>query len=127
MVSIETFRKIALSFPETTEEAHFEKTSYRVKKKIFAIYDDEKKRACIKLSEIDQDVFSSTGKTIIFPVDNKWGKQGWTLIEMNMVHKDLFMDALTTAYCEVAPKKLAEQVRPNNTDLKQRNAKEHHS
>lgn len=112
MITIETLRKIALSFPKATEEPHFEKTSFRVKKKIFATYDEKNKRTCIKLSEIDQDVFSSADKTIIFPVDNKWGKQGWTLIEMNKVHKDLFIDALKTAYCEVAPKKLADQIRP---------------
>lgn len=58
MVSIDTFRKLALSYPEVTEEPHFEKTSFRVKKKIFATYDALKKRACIKLSEIDQDIFS---------------------------------------------------------------------
>lgn len=116
MVSIDTFRKMALSFPEVTEEPHFEKTSFRVKKKIFATYDEVRKRACIKLSEIDQDVFSSADKTIIFPVDNKWGKQGWTLIEMSKVRKELFVDALTTAYCEVAPKKLADHVRPNDND-----------
>jgi len=74
MVSIDTFRELALSFPEATEEPHFEKTSFRVKRKIFATYDEVKKRACIKLSEIDQDVFSSADKTNIFPVDNKWGK-----------------------------------------------------
>ncbi|WP_121353956.1 MmcQ/YjbR family DNA-binding protein [Flavisolibacter nicotianae] len=113
MVSIDTFRKLALSFPESTEERHFEKTSFRVKRKIFATYDTVVKRACIKLSEIDQDVFSSVDKTIIFPVDNKWGKHGWTLIEMSKVRKELFIDALTKAYCEVAPKKLADQVRPH--------------
>jgi predicted DNA-binding protein (MmcQ/YjbR family) len=116
MVTIDTFRKLALSFPEATEEPHFEKTSFRVKKKIFATYDVIKKRACIKLSEIDQNVFSSSDKSIIFPVDNKWGKQGWTLIEMSKVHKELFIDALTTAYCEVAPKKLADQIRPNDNE-----------
>jgi predicted DNA-binding protein (MmcQ/YjbR family) len=116
MVSIDTFRKLALSFPETTEEPHFEKTSFRVKNKIFATYNKIKKRACIKLSEIDQDVFSSADRTIIFPVDNKWGKQGWTLIEMNKVKKDLFIDALTTSYCEVAPKKLVDQIRPNDNE-----------
>ncbi len=114
MVSIDTFRKLALSFPEATEESHFEKTSFRVKKKIFATYDDVKKRACIKLSAIDQSVFTATDKTIIFPVDNKWGKQGWTLIEMTKVKKELFVDALTTAYCEVAPKKLGDHIRPND-------------
>jgi predicted DNA-binding protein (MmcQ/YjbR family) len=116
MVSLDTFRKLALSYPDATEESHFEKTSFIVKKKIFATYDGVKKRACIKLSEIDQNVFCSAEKTIIFPVDSKWGKQGWTLIEMSKVRKELFIDALTTAYCEVAPKKLADQVRPNNTE-----------
>jgi predicted DNA-binding protein (MmcQ/YjbR family) len=119
MVTIDTLRKLALSFPEAIEEPHFEKTSFRVKKKIFATYDDKLKRACIKLSEIDQNVFSSTDRTIIYPVDNKWGEQGWTLIEMEKVHKDLFVDALTTAYCEVAPKKLAEKLRPNQDEQNQ--------
>ena len=112
MVTFDTLRKLALSFPGTKEEPHFEKISFRVKNKIFATYDNNKKIASIKLSEIDQNVFSSADKTIIYPVDNKWGKQGWTLIEMSKVHKDLFVDALTTAYCEVAPKKLADEVRP---------------
>lgn len=113
MVSIDTFRKLALSLPEATEEPHFEKTSFRIKKKIFATFDEAKNRACIKLSEIEQDVFSSTDKTVIFPIPNKWGKQGWTFIEMKKVRKEIFFDALTTAYCQVAPKKLSELVRPN--------------
>ncbi len=117
MVSINTFRKLALSFPETSEEPHFENTSFRVKKKIFATYDDVKKRACIKLSLINQDVFSVLDKSIIFPVDNKWGKQGWTIIELSKVREDLFVDALTMAYCEVAPKKLADLIRPNENEL----------
>lgn len=100
-------------FQKRQKNRILKKTSFRVKKKISATYEDKKKRACIKLSEIDQDVFSSADKTIIFPVDNKWGKQGWTLIKMNKVHKDLFSEALTTAYCEVAPKNFAEKVRPN--------------
>lgn len=57
MIKIDVFRKLVLSFPETTENAHFEKISFRVKKKIFATYDDLNKRACIKLSEVHQNVF----------------------------------------------------------------------
>jgi predicted DNA-binding protein (MmcQ/YjbR family) len=116
MVSIEAFRELALSFPEATEEPHFEKTSFRVNKKIFATYDGVKNRACIKLSEIDQNVFSAADKTVIYPVDNKWGKQGWTLVELGKVRKSLFVDALTTAYCEVAPQKLADLVGPQSND-----------
>ncbi len=113
MVTIDTFRKLALSFPEASEDLHFEKTSFRVKKKIFATYDDKTKQACIKLSAINQNVFSVADKTVIFPVDNKWGKQGWTFIEMKKVRKDIFADALTAAYYEVAPKKLVKQIKVN--------------
>lgn len=114
MVSINIFRKIALLFPEVSEALHFEKISFRVKKKIFATFDEINKRANVKLSAIYQDVFSLSDRTIIYPVTNKWGKQGWTIIEMKKVNKDLFIDALTTAYCEVAPKNLADKIRNNS-------------
>jgi predicted DNA-binding protein (MmcQ/YjbR family) len=118
MVTLDTFRKLACSFPETTEEPHFEKISFRVKKKIFATYNDKTKSACLKLSAIDQNVFSSLNTSIIYPLDNIWGKKGWTIIEMQNVHNELFADALTTAYCYTAPKKLAEQVRPKSNEEK---------
>jgi hypothetical protein len=35
---------------------------------------------------------------------------------MSKVSKALFIAALTTAYCEVAPKKLADQIRPNENE-----------
>jgi predicted DNA-binding protein (MmcQ/YjbR family) len=106
MVSINAFRTLALSFPETLEQPHFEKKSFRVGKKIFATYDDKSKRACIKLSPIDQEVFSSYNKDNIYAVPNKWGIQGWTFIDLKKVPKQMFTDALTTAYNEVASKKL---------------------
>jgi predicted DNA-binding protein (MmcQ/YjbR family) len=106
MVNIKTFRTLALSFPETSEQPHFKKTSFRVGKKIFASYDDKNNRACIKLSEIDQHVFSLYNKEIIYPVPNKWGKQGWTFIELKTIQKAMFIDAIKTAYDEVAPKNL---------------------
>lgn len=110
LISIQTFRKLALSFPETTEEPHFEKKSFRIKKKIFATYDAANNRACIKLSIIDQDVFSITDPKSVYPVNNKWGKQGWTFLELNTINKVIFKDALHAAYCGVAPKKLVEQL-----------------
>lgn len=102
MVSIDALRKIALSFPGTTEEPHFHKTSFRVKKKIFATCDEANKTACVKLSPIDQDVFSSADRTIVYPAKGKWGLLGWTMIELRKIRKDMLTDALTTAYNTVA-------------------------
>lgn len=110
MIRLTTLRKTALSLPEVTEEPHFEKLSFRVNKKIFASYDQLHHRACVKLSEIDQNVFSAYNKNIIFPVPNKWGKQGWTFVDLKKVPKEMLADALRTAYCEVAPKKLSDLI-----------------
>ncbi len=104
MVNIETFRQIALSFPETSEQSHFEKTSFRIKNKIFATLSIVKKEAVIKLSVIDQSVFCAIDNTIIHPVKGAWGKQGWTLIYLKKIKKNLLKDALANAYNEVAPK-----------------------
>lgn len=111
MTQITALRKIALSFPETSEQPHFEKTSFRVGKKIFVSYDEKRNRACLKLAEMDQDVFSLIDKAIIYPVPNKWGKQGWTFFHLDKLDNEILEDALIHAYCEVAPKKLAELVR----------------
>jgi predicted DNA-binding protein (MmcQ/YjbR family) len=107
MVTIETAKQLALSFEEAEEQPHFEKTSFRVKKKIFATLDLTKKQAVLKLSAIDQSVFCAYDKSVIYPVTGSWGKQGWTIVELKKVRKDLFTDALTMAYCTVAPQKLA--------------------
>ena len=107
MVSIETFRQIALSFPETTEAPHFEKPSFNVAKKIFATLNTTESRATIKLSESDQDIFCLFDKTVIYPVPNKWGKQGWTHLNLKTITEEICIDALKTAYCEVAPKRLS--------------------
>lgn len=110
MKQIYFVRGFALSLPETMEEPHFEKTSFRVKRKIFATYDEGYNKLCLKLSEIDQDVFAMVDKDAIYPVPNKWGRQGWTFVELDKLDNDILEDALTTAYLEVAPKKLADQI-----------------
>ena len=111
MIEFTVLQKICLSLPEATEEPHFEKTSFRVKKKIFATYDSKNHKACVKLSEIDQQVFCSFDASIIYPVPNKWGKQGWTLIDLNKVQIEILKDIITTSYCEVAPAKLSAQLK----------------
>jgi predicted DNA-binding protein (MmcQ/YjbR family) len=111
LVSINTFKQIALSFPESREQAHFEKASFRIGKKIFATLDIKNNRACIKLSRIDQDVFSAFDRSVIFPAQKNWGIHGRTYINLLKVRKDMLTDALKTAYCEVAPKKLSSQLR----------------
>ena len=104
MVSIQTFRQLALSFPGTSEQAHFEKKAFRTKKRIFATLAEKEKQVFIKLSEIDQSVYCSIDKAVIYPVPNKWGKQGWTTIELSKVKKEILEEALAAAFRDAAPK-----------------------
>lgn len=97
MVSIEEFRDLAFSFTDVSEEPHFEKTSFRIHKKIFATLNSKENRATIKLNEIDQSVFCANPKYMA-PVPNKWGKQGWTIIYLESIPKEMCLDALKNSY-----------------------------
>ena len=105
MVSIDTFRKLAMSFPNVTEEPHFEKKSFRINKKIFATFDEKNNTAILKLNEIDQSVFCASSEMIFYPIPNKWGKQGWTIVELSKVRTEMFEDALILSYQNVVARK----------------------
>ena len=105
MVSLKTARELALLFEGSEQLPHFEKASFRVNKKIFLTLDEKHKRACIKLPEIEQDVFCRMAEGIIYPVPNKWGKQGWTLVDLMQVQKKLFSEALSVSYIHVSSKR----------------------
>ena len=109
MISIEQARKAALSLPETEEKPHFHLTSFRVKNKIFATIHADKNYLMVKLTAIDQSVFCSYSKDVIFPVPGGWGKKGATFVNLKKVKKTMLVDALTTAWKTVAPLKLSEK------------------
>ena len=109
MITIEQARKAALSLPETEEKPHFHLTSFRVKNKIFATIHADKNYVMVKLNAIDQSVFCSYHKDVIFPVPGGWGKQGATFVNLKKVKKPMLVDALMTAWKTVAPLKLAQK------------------
>jgi hypothetical protein len=106
MVTVAAARQLALSLPETEEKSHFDTPDFRVKNKIFATIKADKQLMMVKLSAVDQSVFCSFDTTIIYPVPGGWGRQGATYIELKKVKKAMLLDALTTAWKNVAPKKL---------------------
>jgi len=107
MVTVAAARQLALSLPETEEKSHFETPDFRVKNKIFATIKADKQLMMVKLSAVDQSVFCSFDKAVIYPVPGGWGRQGATYIELKKVKKAMLLDALTMAWKQVAPKKMA--------------------
>ena len=104
MTTTDSFRKLALSFPGVEELPHFEKTSFRINKKIFATMNEKENRATVKLSENDQHIFCLNDRSIVYPVPNKWGLQGWTNIELTKIKKRLLTQILKSSFKEVASK-----------------------
>lgn len=112
MVTPAQFKELAMSLPEVAEGPHHTTGvfAFKVSKKVFATLNTNENRCCLKFSEIDQSVFCAFDSSVIYPVPNKWGKQGWTLINLANIKKEMLLDALTTAYCTVASPKLAQQL-----------------
>ena len=106
MVTNEQFRKLALSFPDTEENPHFDRQAFKVtKKRNFATIHEASQTANLKLPLVEQSVFCDFGDGV-YQVPNKWGLQGWTTFELAEVPEELILDALEIAYNDVLkPKK----------------------
>ena len=113
MITADTFRKMALSYPETEEKPHFEKTSFRIvnRKNHSPQLDVAKKIAVLMLSPDDQSAFCAYDETVMYPVQGTWGKQGATYVALKKVKKEMLADAMTMAYYKSAPTKLSEKIR----------------
>ena len=71
MITPAEFTTMAFVLPKVVQLPHFEKISFRVNKQIFATLDLSKMHGVVKLSEIDQNVFSVYDPLAIYPVPNK--------------------------------------------------------
>ncbi len=98
----EEFREVALAFDGAEERPHFDRQAFKIAgKRIFATLHAPSRSANIKLPANEQSVFCQFGNAI-YPVDNKWGQQGWTTFELKSVPSDVVMNALEIAHAAAA-------------------------
>ncbi|WP_336518593.1 MmcQ/YjbR family DNA-binding protein [Pollutibacter soli] len=98
MASIKFFTQLAMELPEAEEHPHFEKKSYRTRKKIFATLDEIKQRVVVKLKPEDQFIYCRIDPTVIYPVEGNWGIKGWTMIELKKIKQPLLKEIVALAY-----------------------------
>ena len=108
MTNFSTLHDYVMSLPEITEEPHFEKRSYRVKKKIVATVAVDEGFFVVKLTAVQQSLFCKWDESACHPVPNKWGLQGWTRVYFEKVDPDFLKDIVKTSYSKVAPKNLVD-------------------
>lgn len=110
MPSLSEFYSLALSLPEVTVEPHFEKASFRIKKKILATINEKEGWATLKFTPEEQQMFCKINSEAIFAVPNKWGKLGWTHLKYKILSEEIVSELLKAAYCNVAPKNLIDKI-----------------
>jgi len=98
VVNFAEYQKLALSLKDVKEVPHFENPSFRVKNKIFATYWKNEHKAMVLLTPEDQSVFCGYDQNIFYPVNGSWGIKGATFVNLKKARKDMFKDALFTAY-----------------------------
>ena len=105
MISLNNFRKMALSFPDVEEQPHFHLASFRWKKKIFATLWEKENRAMLKLPLNEQSVYCDYDPEVFSPVPGTWGKQGATFVDLKKVKPAVCKEALVLAYQNIPKKK----------------------
>lgn len=102
------FRKIALSFPETTEAFHMHHPDFRVCGKIFATLGyPNKSWGMVKLRPKQQAVFMEEEPETFRAVKGAWGRQGATNVYLRAVKKETMRKALETAWANTVQKRLS--------------------
>lgn len=96
-MTFDEIRAYCLSLESVIEKPHFDRTSFR-SKKIFLTHIPGTSQFNLKLTPEDQDLFSLPNKSVIYPVSNKWGLQGWTTIEFSQLDDDTLIQIIETAY-----------------------------
>jgi hypothetical protein len=101
-------QRFALSLPEAHEEPHFERTSFRVGKKIFATMTPDGSEAMIRVSQPElvrsllakhEDVFFSYGA---------WTTQNGSLgVRLAKANPKMIEDLVVESWKQVAPKRAA--------------------
>jgi hypothetical protein len=110
-MTIEGFRRLALSLPETSEVGHMGHPDFRVGGKIFATlgYPDEK-WGVVKLTPEQQEAFVSAEPDVFVPVKGGWGRRGATSVCLRPARTKSLRLALAAAWRNVAPRRLAQGV-----------------
>ncbi len=102
-MTLEDFRRVALSLPEALEGAHMGRTDFRVGNRIFAGLHPDKDAGMVILKPEEQAVLVEAEPAMFCPVPGGWGKSGSTLVHMATVDEATLRDALVRAWRHRAP------------------------
>ena len=97
MASGDDLRKIALSLQGTTEAPHFDRAAFKVAR-IYVTLAADGQTANFKFSPDEQEFKCMMAPEAFTPVQNAWGRQGWTTATLAALSTAELHDALEIAW-----------------------------
>ena len=98
-MTVNDFRRIALSFEGVEESSHMGQPDFRVGGKIFATLASQNLGyGNLKLSPEQQAAFVEELPEVFLPIPGGWGRMGMTHIRLSAASEDVLTGALRTAW-----------------------------
>ena len=101
----DTVRKLALALPEAVEQETWDTPTFRVRKKIFAMFSDEQRSVWVKSTHDEQRALTSMDPHTFF-VPPYVGPSGWVGVRFAGADRDELHELLIEAWRMTAPKRL---------------------
>jgi hypothetical protein len=111
-MTVNQFRRMALSLPEVEESSHMEHPDFRVGGKVFATLGyPNKSWGMVKLTPEEQRIFVNANPDVFSPANGAWGLRGSTLVRLKAADANTVHEAMKTAWLSRAPRKTSEVFR----------------
>ena len=100
-----TVRSFALSLPEAEERETWETATFRVRNKIFVMFDEKERHLWIKSTHDEQQALIGMNPDAFF-VPSYVGSKGWIGVVVSKAERGEVEELLTEAWRLTAPKRL---------------------
>jgi hypothetical protein len=90
-------RKLALALEGTTEQPHFDRSAFKVRR-IFATLSADGQSLNLNLTPGEQEFKAMLAPQIYAAIPNKWGASGWTTVNLRAIGKPELAAALKMAW-----------------------------
>jgi len=103
MADAADFRRIALAFDGVTESPHFDRRAFKARV-TFATLAPDGRTATLKLAPDEQALKCTVAPDAFSPIDNAWGRRGWTSANLAALTEAELQAALDMAWRHGADK-----------------------
>jgi hypothetical protein len=107
------FRDLALSMPGAHEEPHFERTSFRVGKRIFATMAADGREVMVPVHPVERCLALLASDPVVFVDYGGWTRRNGSLgLRLAKADDALVRDLVHAAWARIAPRPAASSRRP---------------